>query len=157
MSLRASQTYQAEIRVITAAETIPLRHAILRAGRPEGSARFPGDDELTTRHFGAYRGCKLLAVASLFAVAMPEHPAKIAFQLRGMATSPEAQGTGLGKLLVAAALDFAREKQAGILWCNARISAAGFYHKLGFEILGDEFDIPEVGPHYRMMLRISEN
>ena len=154
MSLRTRQAHPVEIRVIAASETIPLRHAILRNGRPMESARFPGDDEPTTRHFGAYRGGELLAVASLFAVTMPGRPGEPAFQLRGMATSPEAQGTGLGKLLLRAATEFAREKRARLLWCNARVSASGFYRKLGFEIIGDEFDIPGIGPHFRMRLPI---
>jgi predicted GNAT family N-acyltransferase len=154
MSRQASQSNRAEIRFITAEETLPLRHAILRAGRPVETAHFPGDDMRTSRHFGAYRHGKLLAVASLYAVETPERPGESAFQLRGMATSSEAQGSGLGKLLMVAVMEFAREKRARILWCNARVAASGFYRKLGFEIVGDEFVIPGVGPHFRMMLRI---
>jgi predicted GNAT family N-acyltransferase len=144
-----------EIRVISAAETIPLRHAILRPGRPVETTGFPGDDEPETRHIGACRDGKLLAVASLFRVEMPGRRGVAAYQLRGMATSSEARGTGLGRLLVAAAVKFAVEKRATIVWCNARIGAAGFYRKLGFETVGDEFEIPDVGPHFRMMLELS--
>src|SRR5580658_7960316 len=99
----------AGIRPITAAETRPLRRAVLRPGRPGKSAEFPGDEAADTRHFGAYRDGKLLAVASLFRVEMPERAGVAAFQLRGMATAPEAAGTGLGSALVAASVEVARE------------------------------------------------
>jgi len=33
-------------------------------------------------------------------------------------------------------------------------ASAGFYTKMGFEIVGKEFDIPDVGPHYRMKLML---
>jgi predicted GNAT family N-acyltransferase len=152
--MRLKKAAVAKIRKIKAAETIPLRHAILRPGRPVETARMTGDDEKTTRHLGAFRDGKLVAVLSLFAREMPERPGKRGFQLRGMGTAPEARGMGLGKLLVAAAQKFAKKKHAEILWCNARVSAAEFYRKLGFEIIGEQFEIAEVGPHFRMVLRL---
>jgi ribosomal protein S18 acetylase RimI-like enzyme len=71
-----------------------------------------------------------------------------------MATERAVQGTGLGRALVLGCADFARQQGAHVLWCNARTYAAGFYRKLGFEVVGSEFDIPDVGPHYRMKLRL---
>ena len=40
-----------------------------------------------------------------------------------------------------------KETQSEILWCNARTTAFEFYEKMGFTIVGDEFDIPNLGPH----------
>jgi GNAT superfamily N-acetyltransferase len=144
----------AAVRTITAVETWPLRLAVLRPGRPIESAQFPGDDLQTTRHFGAFRDARLLGIASLYLAEMPEQPGLPAFQLRGMATAPETRGLGLGRALVYACIGFVRENGAQLLWCNARIGAAGFYRKLGFEIIGGEFEIPDVGPHFRMVLRL---
>jgi hypothetical protein len=42
-----------------------------------------------------------------------------------------------------------------LIWCNARTSAVGFYSKLSWEIAGAEFDIPDVGPHFRMWRRVA--
>jgi predicted GNAT family N-acyltransferase len=141
-----------EVRQISAAETIPLRHAVLRAGRPVETAFFAGDDLPSTTHFGALRNGQLLCIASLFEAELPEEPGVAALHLRGMATATEAQRTGLGQALVIGCVAFAREKGAQLLWCNARTYASEFYSKLGFEIVGKEFDIPDVGPHYRMKL-----
>lgn len=143
------------MRQITAAETVPLRHAVLRPGRPLETALFSGDDSASTTHFGAFRNGQLLCVASLFEAQLPEEPSVAAIQLRGMATAPEAQRTGLGRALVLGCVRFARENGARLLWCNARVYASGFYSKLGFEIVGNEFDIPDVGPHYRMKLELN--
>jgi len=85
---------------------------------------------------------------------LPDEPGVAAVQLRGMATAAEAQRSGLGRALVLGCVAFARKKGARLLWCNARTYAAGFYSKLGFEIVGKEFDIPDVGPHYRMKLQL---
>jgi predicted GNAT family N-acyltransferase len=143
------------VRQISAAETIPLRHAVLRPGRPVESALFPGDDLVSTRHFGAFRNGQLLCIASLFDAELPDAPGVSAIQLRGMATASAAQRTGLGRALVLGCVNFARQQGARLLWCNARHYACGFYSKLGFEIVGEQFDIPDVGPHYRMKLELN--
>jgi len=142
------------IRPITAAETLPLRHSVLRLGRPIASAQFPGDAAATSRHFGAFRNGQLLGIASLFRVEMPEMPGLPAFQLRGMAVAPEARGAGFGRALTLACIAFAKENAAQLLWCNARASATPFYLKLGFQISGPEFNIPDIGPHFRMLIRL---
>ena len=144
-----------EVKRITAAQTVPLRHKVLRPGRPVNSANFPGDEDPTTHHLGAFCGQDLLSIASLFMAEMPEQVGRKAFQLRGMATAPQARGRGLGRQLVAECIRLARAQNAELVWCNARTSAAEFYRKLGFETVGPEFDIPDVGPHFRMRLDLT--
>jgi len=145
------------IRAIAAAETIAVRWPVLRPGFPRETAVFDGDDAATTLHFGAFDGDMLLGVASIYLVPCPEKiPAQPdvsrAFQLRGMATLPEVRGAGFGKALLDACVAAARKNGAAILWCNARTSAADFYAKNGWRIVGAEFDIPTVGPHFRMWI-----
>jgi GNAT superfamily N-acetyltransferase len=136
--------------MISSAETLPLRSAVLRPGRPVEAARFPGDDAAGTAHFGAFRDGKLLSIASLFHAELPEKPGLPAYQLRGMATDEQARNQGMGRALVLACLEHARAQQASLLWCNARIVALDFYRKMGFATIGPEFEIPDVGPHFRM-------
>ena len=139
-----------EIRVISIADALPLRLSVLRPGRPIESAHFSGDEVSETRHFGAFAGGHLRGIASVFFVKCPEQPGVPAFQIRGMATTPEMRGTGLGRALVNACIAYGRAQHADLIWCNARKLAVGFYQKLGFTILGQEFEIPDVGPHFRM-------
>jgi GNAT superfamily N-acetyltransferase len=143
-----------EIRRITAAETISLRHPILRAGLARETAIFPGDEAETSVHLGAFAGDgQLVGVVTLHYVPLLDRPDfDPAFQLRGMATLPEVRGQGAGRALVEACVTAAREAGAQWIWCNARTPAAGFYSRHGFKTTGGIFEIPTAGPHVRMLL-----
>ena len=142
-----------EIRRITAEETIPLRHPILRAGLARETAIFPGDEAGSSIHLGAFaEDGQLVGVATLHYVPLLDRPDfDSAFQLRGMATAPEVRGQGAGSALVEACVVAAREAGARWVWCNARTPAAGFYSRHGFKITGGIFEIPTAGPHVRML------
>jgi GNAT superfamily N-acetyltransferase len=141
-----------EIRPITAEQTLDLRHAILRPGRPRETAIFPGDDAATSRHFGAYVGERLVGVATIHYVPLLDRPDfDPAYQVRGMATIDEMRGQGAGAALLAACVEEAKHGGGQWLWCNARVGAAGFYERHGFKIQGGIFEIPDVGPHFRMI------
>jgi GNAT superfamily N-acetyltransferase len=141
-----------EIRPITAGETIPLRHAILRAGLARETAIFPGDDDPASRHFGAFIDERLVGVATIHSASLLDRPDfPPAYQVRGMATAEEARGQGVGSALLAACVAEAVRTGAHFLWCNARTPAAGFYARHGFQTTGGVFDIPTAGPHYRMI------
>ena len=143
------------IRAISAAETIAVRWPVLRPGFPREAAVFDGDDAPGALHFGAFDGEALTGVASIYPAPFPAKPeASPAYQLRGMATLPEARGAGFGKALLDACVATAQEKGAALIWCNACTSAASFYARHGWQIVGEEFDIPTVGPHFRMCLTL---
>jgi ribosomal protein S18 acetylase RimI-like enzyme len=60
------------------------------------------------------------------------------------------QGSGLGRAVLTECIEHVRSAGAEVLWCNARLGALGFYERLGFATVGDEFDIAGIGPHYVM-------
>ena len=39
-----------------------------------------------------------------------------------------------------------------LVWCDARATAAGFYERMGFTVVTDEFDKPGIGPHVGMVI-----
>lgn len=144
-----------EVRIITAEETIPLRHAILRAGLARKTAIFPGDEAPTSRHFGAFVEGRLVGVATIHFVPLLDRPGlPPAYQVRGMATAEEARGQGIGRALLAACVAEAEHAGAHFVWCNARTPAAGFYARHGFKTTGGVFEIPTAGPHYRMIRQL---
>lgn len=131
---------------------IPLRHCMLRQGMPVASAHFPGDDEASTLHFAAC--AQDGAAVSCLTLMAAEWEGEPAWQLRGMATAAEAHGRGVGRLLFLHALSEARQRNpAWPMWCNARTSAVGFYQRVGWEVVSDEFEIPSAGPHVKMTYR----
>jgi ribosomal protein S18 acetylase RimI-like enzyme len=112
---------------------------------------FAGDDDVSTEHWGAFVNATLIAVASLYQEPMPESADSNAWRLRGMAVSPAFQGKGYGRQLLDRCLQSVADHGGSVLWCNARRPAVGFYRRAGFEIVGSEFMIPGIGPHYVML------
>jgi predicted GNAT family N-acyltransferase len=140
-------------------ETWPLRHLVLRAGKPLETCRWPGDEEPSTRHF-ALRAAdgdelgsgEIIAIASIYQRSHEAAaPGPDSWQLRGMATRPDLRGRGLGGQLLVQLMAHCRDRLQGrIMWCNARSSAVPFYLRHGFETVGVEFLIEGIGPHYVM-------
>jgi predicted GNAT family N-acyltransferase len=127
-----------------------LRHRVLRPGLPLATAEFDGDHDPGTLHFQALIDDEVISCLSLF---VSERHGSSAWHLRGMATDTAFQGQGIGRQL----LDYAVAKAAAIqpswpIWCNARVSAMGFYGKAGWTVESEEFEIEGVGPHVRMVL-----
>lgn len=130
-------------------EIIQLRHDILIVGTDRTSPYFDGDHDEATLHYAAYADDELAACLSIMKSTWDDKPA---LQLRGMATAPAFRGKGAGKaLLIFSEQDATEATGISLFWCNARIAAAPFYERHGWEIVSDEFDIPGVGPHVRMM------
>ena len=77
-----------------------------------------------------------------------------AVKLRQMAVDPSARGHGLGRELVQFVEAVALSRGFGEIEMMARVSAVGFYRKLGYGTLGDDFT--EVGiPHLKMAKTLS--
>lgn len=70
-------------------------------------------------------------------------------RMRQMAVSKSYQEKGIGRKLVLFAESTARKKGFASIWMHARKTAVGFYRKLNYLTVGEEFE--EVGiPHYQM-------
>jgi predicted GNAT family N-acyltransferase len=139
------------IRRVAAAEVRPLRHLVLRPNRPFSETVYAGDDDPASVHFGAFAGDRLVGIASLYREDRPGGDGSLAgWRLRGMATEPSARGRGHGRDLLAACVEHVAACGGGELWCNARSPVVAFYRAAGFEVLGDEFHIPGIGPHFLM-------
>jgi predicted GNAT family N-acyltransferase len=138
------------VKKITYLDTFPVRSAVLRQGKPLETCFFLGDDAEETTHFGLFQDEKLIGVASVFKVNNENFDQNNQFQLRGMAILSEYQGLGFGNLLLKEVCKFVEAKNAEVLWFNARESAIKFYQNFGFSVLGDSFEIPEIGMHFVM-------
>jgi N-acetylglutamate synthase-like GNAT family acetyltransferase len=143
------------IRSAAVEEVIDLRWRILRAGLDRSTAFFEGDHESTTHHLVAELNGRVVGCVTILQRPWEGQPA---WQMRGMAIEPELQGTGIGRMLVDAVERTAREAGHSCqLWCNARSPVVGFYHKLGWKVVGEEFVIPTAGPHFRMQKRLQDS
>jgi GNAT superfamily N-acetyltransferase len=139
-------------------EIFPLRHAVLRPGRPVSYSVYSEDEGAV--HVGAWDDDMLVGCATVFPEPWPgnDRLATVpdAWRLRGMAVDPSMQGTGVGRLVLAEAAAAARESGAPVLWANARTSALGFYERMGWKIIGEEYVASDSGlPHFPMALELS--
>ena len=134
---------------ISIPDTRPLRHAVLR---PHQSVEAIVQHELPDAFaVGAFDDDgRLIAVGFVSPDGGPG-----AWRVRGMATAPESRGQGAGGAVLAALVERARANGADRVWCNARIAARTLYERGGFHVGSEEFDIPEIGPHYVMELTLS--
>lgn len=116
-------------------ELLPLRRRVLRPGFDVRASDY--DSSPGIRHVVAVDGTEVVGCATVYPCGFEDEPA--AWQLRGMAVAPEVQGTGVGARVLLGAIDIIREAGAPLLWANARVTALGFYERLGFEVVGEEY------------------
>ena len=115
-------------RRVAAGETHELRRRVLRAGDPDASVVFDGDDDAGTVHLGVRDAAgTLVAVSTWRPPPGPVDPAPTDRQLRGMAVDDGLRGSGLGAVLLAAGVQRAFDDGAGAVWANARDTALAFY------------------------------
>jgi len=123
-----------------------LRHEVLHV--PIGLSLHDEDlsKERDQLHFGLFDEGALLAC--VIAVVISPTEAKI----RQMAVSPEHQGKGCGRRVIEGLERHLAAGGVAHFSMHARMSAVGFYGKLGYSRIGEEFS--EVGiPHVRMEKR----
>ena len=142
------------IRFIPVEYTLPIRNDILREGKLTlEQCRFPGDEKEQSFHLGYFDNEQLVCIATFHLTGYGQFPGT-GYQLRGMATLESHRGKGIGNQLLNFAIVYLRGQKANYIWCNARVSAVKFYLGLGFEIVSDVFEVPVIGPHRVLYLKI---
>jgi GNAT superfamily N-acetyltransferase len=136
-----------EIRDVDPALTRSLRQRVLR---PHESLEELASHEPPGVHaVGAFDGDELVAAGFVCPDGDPGD-----WRVRGMATAPEYRGRGAGAAILAELVEHARSQGATRVWCNARTPALSLYARAGFKPESGEFEIPGIGPHFVMTLRV---
>ena len=139
---------QLSLRPVSLEETRVLRRDVLRP--------YMEVEELATHEpagavaFGAFADGDLVAVGLVGPDGEPGD-----WRVRGMATRPDARGQGAGSAILHALVQHAIDQGATRVWCNARTRALNLYQRAGFVTASDEFEPPDIGPHYRMELTVA--
>jgi GNAT superfamily N-acetyltransferase len=140
---------QIQVREISLAETRNLRREVLR---PHSSlSELASHEPAGSVAFGAFDGDELVAVG----LVGRDGEAPGDWRVRGMATKPDARGRGAGSGVLQALVQHAIAHGATRVWCNARTRARTLYERVGFVVASDEFEPPDIGPHYRMELAVA--
>lgn len=142
------------VKEITSLATYSVRHPVLRDGKPIDSCYFEGDDLVTTKHFGIFEDTNLVGVISVFKNNHALFDDTNSCQIRGMAVLENFQKQGLGEKLMKHCEDYITSQKNSLIWFNARKKAVGFYEKLDYQIIGEAFEIEDVGTHYVMYKKL---
>lgn len=143
-----------QVRLCEPALLHALRLRVLRPGQPASSVDHEHDYWPDTFHVGAF-DARGEAVACATFYPEPSPAGRPGWRLRAMATAPEVRGHGYGAAALRFGIDEVRTRGGRLLWCNARAVAVGFYQRLGFRVVSEEFEIAPIGPHYVMELELS--
>ena len=146
---------QISIKQVGAEKIRPLRLSELRKGQGFASTSYLKDYEKTTFHMACIIGKEVVTCATFYPEKSTKIKSKNAYRLRGMATAISFQRKGYATELMKESFKKLNEKEADLLWCNARLIALDFYESLGFNIIGDLFNIEGIGPHYYMYKEIN--
>lgn len=128
-------------------QTRTLRRQILRPHQTEADlASHEPPDSFAA---GSFQDDELVAVGLIGREGEPGE-----WRVRGMATVPAARGRGHGSAVLQALVEHAREQGARAIWCQVRTPARRLYERAGFQVVSEEFELPEIGPHLLMRLRL---
>jgi GNAT superfamily N-acetyltransferase len=143
-----------EVRRLEAVEVLTIRNKVLRPNEIKTDYIFPGDEDESTLHLGAFLDGTLVSAATFLFQAHPKIDGKVPVRLRGMATLSKHRKKGLSKALIETAMPIVKQNQCDVLWCEAREQAIGFYLSLGFQTYGGLFQREFIGPHQLMYLTL---
>jgi PhzF family phenazine biosynthesis protein len=146
-----SGTGSGRVALVDAEVLHPLRLEVLRPGQPPSSVAHDYDHFPESVHVAAFTETGEVGACASF-YREPYADGREAWRLRAMASAPKVRGKGYGAQALLFGIDEVRRRGGSLIWCNARSGAVGFYEHLGFQTVGDEFDIPEIGPHFVMVL-----
>ena len=77
---------------------------------------------------------------------LPESKYDCGLRIRWFGVLESERYRGIGTRLVESSQEYAAQRGES-LWADVRIKAIPIYERLGFEPLGDFFDLPEIGTH----------
>lgn len=124
-------------------QMVKLRDDILRKPLGLGFTQEELENEKDNMLIAAFEDEEMLGCCML----VEEKPGTL--RLRQMAVLNDLQGKGIGRALMNFAENLARDRGYQIMSMHARKNAVGFYEKMGYKVMSDEFEEVTI-PHYVM-------
>jgi [ribosomal protein S5]-alanine N-acetyltransferase len=141
------------IKKIESQLTYELRKKVLRPDLSYEELNYEGDLHKDSIHLGYFDRKKIIGIVTLYHTAtqkIQNESPETMYRLRGMAVDFDTQKNGIGSSLLQACKDQITSVGGALLWCDARTEAKDFYEKNGFTTVGNQYIVPNVGPHYIM-------
>ena len=145
-----------EITSIEVSKCYPLRHEMLRRGKPLETCYFDGDNSEGRFHLGAIIDKEIIGIISVYEKDLTQFKNSKGAQFRGIAVASKHQRKGVAsKLINCAEKETKKRMNPKYIWLNGRISANKLYLGRGFDLIGDPFEINTIGIHQRFIKMIS--
>ena len=145
-----------EILSIKVSKCYPLRHKMLRKGKPLETCHFEGDNSKGTFHLGALVDKEIIGIISVYKKDLNQFKNLKGAQFRGIAVASKHQRKGVAsKLINYAEKETKKRMNPKYIWLNGRISANNLYLDRGFKPIGNQFEINTIGIHQRFIKMIS--
>ena len=143
------------IEIENSRDLYPIRHKVLWQHKTVDNCGIEPDNFDSTFHIGAIdENGQIVGTSTFIKESNTAFDQNTQYRLRAMATTPSTRGKGVGKAIIEYALDELAKRRVELLWCDARVIACGFYENLNFEIKGEMYDVPDIGPHKLMYKKI---
>ena len=140
-----------DVKIVDAAETLPLRRRVLRPHQTIDELAAEDRQHSEMIAFAAFDGGDIVGVGTVHREAAPWEPQDAgSWRLRAMATDESHRQRGIGTAVLEAVVRHVGERGGGLLWCTARTSALGFYEGADFQVRGESWEEPVIGPHVAM-------
>lgn len=144
-----------EIKLVDISEIKQLRHEVLWPHKNSYKACVIEPDTIdTTFHMGAIEDSIVVGTSTFLIDMNDKFDTKSQYRLRAMATSPSVRGKQVGRKIIEASIEKLKKMNIDLLWCDARLEATGFYERLGFKMKGEIYNVPEIGPHKLMYIKL---
>jgi predicted GNAT family N-acyltransferase len=131
------------------ADILELRYKVLRAPWQQSAAS--ATDDIESISFNAYmRNTQ----GQIIACGRLQKNASTLGQIRYMAVAETEQGKGLGKLILLALEDKAKEIGLNQIELQARENAVQFYKQCGYNTVSESFKLWELIQHYLMVKKL---
>ncbi len=121
---------QQDFEIVDVEDILPFRQAMLWPDKPISHVKVAGDEDAI--HICLRSNGEIVAAGTFFRSGETA-------QLRKLAVSPQCRGQGIGKALVSFGVDHLAKLGITRLWCDARVTAVGFYEALEFEVDADVY------------------
>ncbi len=140
-----------DFEVIAAAETRPLRRALLHPGLAPEAVDYPGDTHPAVCHLGSLKDGVLVGIGTIHPQPIPAGGIPTAaWRVRDLAVEHGHRGRGIGALLLERLLEHASDHEGVVAWGAVRTTAAGFFTRCGFSAIDTPWSDPNEGDQQLM-------
>ncbi|WP_420965397.1 GNAT family N-acetyltransferase [Bradyrhizobium sp. B120] len=135
---------------------LKLRHELLRPDRKPEELVSQADISDMAIHLIATINGQTAGMLSAGPEPCPFNPCDNSWRLRGLAVIESARRRGVATALLKSVIARSHAKGARALWGLTRMAAVATHIRLGFETIGEPYEIPPTGPHCSTFVRLTD-